>query len=836
MFGTRSDLRYVLRTLRRAPGFTVVAVASLAIGIGANASMFGVVRTLLLTPLPVEQPGQLKLLAWQRDGDFSISQSGSTGYTDPATGASLRSNFSYPIYRALADAKAPDVELFAFAFVNGVSVAVGDQPAIAAGGALVDGSYFGALRPRMEVGRALGPDDDGVDAPLVAVLSHALWMRAFGGDGDVIGRSIRVNGATVEVVGVTGTGFKGLSMGGFFPQTEITLPLSAQPRVHPRLWSDGSAFLADDLFWLRLMARVPTEEGETGAARRFATAMRSVPSPLIGTDGHLPELQLLDGSHGAQPLSPDTARLLYFLLGVVGIVLLIACLNLSSLMLARGVVRQREIAVRRALGGGRARLVRQMLLEAIVLAGLGTAAGLALAVVGRDFLRALLTGSLGAGALGSLDMEVSLDAPVLGLSVALATVTTLAFGLLPALRLSRVDPAEWLSQRGSGGNAPRLRTGRVLMALQLAVSVPLVVGALLFLRTASNLGAVELGFDPTQVASFQVNPAYTDLTPEEYPRLYQELLARVDALPGVRHATLLENAPLSGIVSNSVFEVDGRRVSLYFNGIGPGFVETMGTRLLAGRMPGLQDGPDDEPVAVVNETAVREVFQGESPVGRTLRVGSREIRIVGVVNDMPYRNQRSPVPATMYPSAFQRSAWGGYHVFFRSDVPLASLETSLREVVTRVHRDIPVPRIRAQTDIIAQTGAKERVFMQLLTLFGGFALLLASIGLHGVTSYSVSRRTSEIGLRVAVGAQPGQIAGLVLRQVVGLALVGLLIGVPVALAAGPVVASLLFGVAPGDPTSVALAALVMFAVAVVSGLLPALKAARVDPLVALGSE
>ncbi len=836
MSGLGQDLRYALRVLRRSPGFTLVAVLSLAIGIGANAAMFGVVRTLLLTPLPVEKPQELKLLAWSRDGDYRINNTGSTNYRDPATGASLRSNFTYPIYQALRDAAPPGVGVFAFAFLRGVSVAVGDQPALAAGGALADGGYFPLLRARMALGRPILPTDNALDAPLVAVLSHAFWMRAFGGDPSIVGRTVRINGVGAEVVGVTAEGFKGLSLGGFFPQTEITVPVSAQPTVYRRLTDDESLFTSDDTFWLRLMARVPTGTSEASAQQTLAAAMRAVPSPLVAEDGHLPELRLIDGSQGAQPVRAETARLLYFLLGVVGIVLLIACVNLASLMLARGVSRQREMAVRRALGGGRARLMRQTLLEAVLLATAGTVAGLALTLVGRKALRNLLTGSLGSGAFGDLDMQVSLDPQVLGLSAALAIVATLAFGLLPALRLSGLDPIGWLKQRGGGGSTPRLTAGRLLIAVQIAVSVPLVLGAVLFLRTVANLGSVQLGFDPHGIVSFQVDPGYTHLREEEYPRLYQELIARIQRVPGVRTVTLVENAPMSGIVSNTSVDVDGKQVALYRNGIGPAFLETMGARLLEGRMPGFQDGPDAPPVGVVNQAAVREIFGGTSPIGRTLRTSGQDVQIVGVVNDMPYRNRRDPVPSTVYESAFQRSAWGGYHVFLRTDVPLARLEGPLREAVTEIDPDIPVPRIRAQTEIIAQTGAKERVFTQLLTLFGAFALLLASIGLHGVTSYSVTRRTSEIGVRVAVGARPGQILWMVLRQVVVLAAIGLAVGVPAAVAGAPLVGSLLYGVAPTSPAAIAATAAVMLAVAVAAGLLPALRAARLDALVALRTE
>jgi predicted permease len=831
-----SELRYVLRVLRRSPGFSLVAVLSLAIGIGANTAMFGVVRTLLLTPLPVERSGELKLLAWNRQGDFDIGQYGSTQYVDPETGANLRSNFSYPLYRALRDAAPSGVSVFGFAFLRGVSVALGDQPAVYAGGAMADGAYFSSLGVPMAVGRGIGPEDDVADAPVVAVLSHALWMRAFGGDPAVVGRTIRVNGEAAQVIGVTAVGFKGLSMGGFFPQTEITVPISAQPRVYARLAPDESLFTSDRVFWLRLMARIP--EGVSGAATQqaLAAAMRAMPSPLLAADGFLPELRLLEGAQGAQPIAASTARLLYFLLGVVGIVLLIACVNLASLMLARGVARQREMAVRRALGGGRGRLVRQLFLEALVLALAGTGAGLLLTWFGREALVGLLSGSLGTGAFSDVDLQVSLDTTVLAVSTVLALSATLACGLLPALRIFAFDPIRWLKQRGADASNPRLGAGRALIAVQIAVSVPLVVGAALFLRTVHNLGAVELGFDPQGLVSFKVDPGFTRLPESQYPRLYQELLSRIEEIPEVRSVTLVENAPLSGIVSNSSMDVDGKRVVVYANGIGPAFLETLGARLVSGRMPGLQDGPDDALVAAINEKAVQEIYGGESPLGRTLRWGGQELRIVGVINDMPYRSHRDGVPPTVYPSAFQRSANSGYHVFLRTDAPLGGMESILREAVMGVDPDVPVPTLRAETEIMAQTSAKERVFAQLLTIFGAFALLLASIGLYGVTSYAVTRRTSEFGVRVAIGARPGQILWLVLRQVVLLAAIGLVAGVPAALAATPLVASLLYGVAPTSPWAVISAAVVMLAVAVGAGLLPALRASRLEAVAALRVE
>lgn len=830
-----SDVRYVLRRLRAAPLFALIATLSLAIGIGANTAMFGVVRTLLFTPLPVEDPDELAVLAWRREGDFSISQIGSTSYRDESNGVEYRSNFSYPIYETLRRATPEGVGLFAFAFLRGVSVALGDQPAFLAGGALVDGRYFSTLGARMAVGRPLTEADDSPGAPLTAVLSHAFWMRAFGGDPGVVGRTVRVNGNVAEVVGVTAEGFKGLSMGGFFPQTEITVPLASQPAVYPRMAAGESLFTSDRIFWLRLMARVP--EGSSESVREALEAtMRAQPSPLVGGDGYLADLRLFPGAQGAQPIPGEMARLLRFLLGVVTVVLVIACVNLASLMLARGASRQRELAVRRALGGSRHRLVRLMLLESLVLAAIGSSGGLALAWSTRSLLGGLLTGSLGTGAFGSVDMVVEIDVVVVSVSVLLGVATTVLFGLVPALRLSGLAPATWLRSRpGAGGGSTQVTAGRALIALQIAVSVPLVVGAALFLRTVSNLASVELGFDPSGVVALQVDPGYTRLS-EAHPRLYQTLLARLREIPGVRSATLMENALMSGIVSNSTIDVEGQDHLVYRNAVGPEFLETIGLRLVTGRVPGVQDGPDAPNVGAVNERAVDELFGGASPIGRTLRFGEREVRIVGVVSDAPYRNPREPVPPTLYDAALQRAGYGGHHIVLRIDAAIAELEPIIRAAVARVDADLPVPSIQSQGQLIAQTTARERVFMQLLTLFGGFALLLASIGLNGLTSYSVNRRRGEIGVRVALGARADQILRLVLRQVLVLSVIGLLVGVPLSLAVAPVIGSLLYGVAPADPISVGFAAAVMVVVALSAGLVPALRAARVDAQVALRTE
>ncbi len=836
MAGLVTDLRYVLRVLARSPGFTLVAVLSLALGIGTNGALFGTITNMLRDPLPVQRPEQLVIAYWARSGDLKISQVASSSYRDPASGESYRSNFSYPLYRSMRDA-APGAQLFAFNFVNALSVAAGDQPAVVAGGAFADGRYFTVLQPPMAFGRGLTEADNDVNAPLAAVLGYSFWMRAFGGDRAVLGRTIRVNGVPAEVVGVTGKGFEGLSHGGFFALTDITIPLMAQPRVKAQWSLHGESLLtADDIFWLRVMARVPDHGALPAAMRNLTAAFRSAPSPANAGASAPPVLLLAPGARGPQPVGADTSRQLWILMGVVGAVLLIACVNLATLMLARGVAREREMAVRRALGSGRTRLIRQTLLEGFVLAVCGTLCGILILFWTRGALASLLTDGLGSSAFGSIALRPAVDARVVALCAALCGGATMLFGLLPALRLAAVDPGAFLKHRVMGGAGPKLMLGRSLIAFQIALTVPLLVGAALLLRTVANLNAVDLGFDPRGLVMFQVDPGYTGRPHEQYPALYADLLQRLRLVPGVRSATLVENALLSGLTSNTSITIDGREQDLYMNAVGPDFVETMGMHLLSGRMPGPQDTPERPSVAALNETAVQQLFGGVSPLGRVLRVGKREVQIIGVVSDSRYDRQRSAVRPTMYDAALQRDGYGGHHIVLRTDAPLARIEPGIRRAVADANRDLPVVQIRTQLEQMARTTGKERVFTQLLAAFGLFALLLASIGLHGVTAYSVSRRTSEIGVRIALGAQPLSVLWLILRQVALLALAGLVVGVPAAIAAGPIVSSLLFGVSANDVLAIAAAALAMLAVASAAGMPPALRAARLHPLTALRAE
>jgi len=833
--GIGMDVRHVWRGLTTSKAFTAVAVLSLAIGIGANAAIFSVIRSLLLDPMAVPAPEELALVYWHQPGTLSVSSMNSSGHQDPGSGLSFRSNVSYPIYQSMRAAAPAGMSMSAFNFLRDVTVAMDDQPAITAGGLVADGDYFSVLGPRMQLGRAFGPADDQPGAPVVAVLSHGFWRRAFGGDPAVVGRQIRVNGLSTQVVGVTAEEFRGLSKGGFFPQTEVTMPMSAVGTLQPQ-WGDGASILTSERHhWVRVLVRQKTGLDSVAMTAPLASVIPGHVAPFAGGDAGPAQVLLLDAARGLDQTRPEMRRMLYVLMGVVGVVLLIACVNLAGLMLARGVARQREMAVRRALGASRLRLVRGLLIEGVMLAAAGGAAGVLLTFWSSGILANALTTGLANGPFGRQPITVTVDTSLVLSTFGLSLVAALIFSLLPAARLTRVSQATQLKQQAAGSSAPRMTLGRVLVAAQVGISVPLLVCALLLLRTVSNLGAVEVGFEPEGLAYFRLEMTATRLPEADQRLLYQRILNDVRAVPGVTSVTSVENVLVSGLTSNTNVTVDGQSKSLYTNAVGPAFVETMGMRLLAGRAPGVQDVAGAAPVGLLNETGARMLFGDKPALGQTVTAGRRTVQIVGIVSDSIYDGQRAGVRPTMFDSALQRQGFTT-HIVVRSSIPVERLAPELKRAVANVSIALPTPDVRSQVAQIEDRIGRERVFARLLTIFGAFALLLASIGLHGVTAYSVSRRTNEIGVRMALGAEPAQVLWLVQRQVAWLGIAGLVIGVPLGFAASPLLGTLLYGVAPSDMWTMGVAALVMLSVALLAGYLPARKAARLNPLAALRRE
>ncbi len=838
MSGILNDLRYVLRTLRASPVFTVIAIGSLAIGIGANTAVFSVVRSLLLDPLPIEKPDELALVYWSSPSQakaLSYTELSGGGQEDRATGVRYQSNYSYPAYLTLTSVKSSDTEIFGFNFLRNVVVSIENQPSVVVGGAVADGRYFSALRVAMVLGRPITPVDDRPGAPIVAVISHRFWRRAFGGDPGVIGRTVSVNGARAEIIGVSAAGFTGLTKGGFFDQPDITLPLTSFPLVWSgQLAQRDTLTSTDNVYWVRLMARVPPTSDRRAIERTLTPLFRQhLPAPAL-QDARPPAIGLLPGGRGHEIVAADTQRMLFVLAGVAALVLLIACANLASLILARGAARLRELNVRRALGATRARLVRLVAIESLVLALAGAAAGLMVAAWSREGLSSMFTAGFGISAMSRIPMEVTIDLRLILAAAGAACVTALIIAVIPALLLTRSRAVGELKH--SVGASPKLAIGRMLIALQIAVSMPLIAGAALFLKTMSNLTAVELGFDTRDLVLFKFDPAVANVTTADQPRIYSDVLARLASLPGVRSATLIENPLAAGMTSGTSLSIDGVTRRILMNAVGPDFVETMGMRLLGGRPIGVSDTAGAPRVAMVNEAAVRTLFGGAWPVGRHFAMGRTEIEIVGVVTDTRYRDRRTEIQPVLFDSALQRAGYGGHHVALRTMVPAGSLEAAIQRTVSSVNRQLPVPDIRTQTSDIDQTTARERVFAQVLSVFGGFALLLASIGLYGITAYSVARRTKEIGLRIALGSQPRQVLSLFLRQVAWLAALGVSLGIPLAVAGGRLVRALLFGVSPNDTFLIAAAATVMLVISIAACVLPARRAALLDPLVALRTD
>ena len=831
------EVRYSLRLLRKSPGFTAVAVLSLALGIGVNTAVLGVARAALLTSLPVPEPDRLTVAHWWRSDPIKgVQQFNSGSGTDPRTGRKLETNFAYRTYTAMRESVRDRADLFAFTFLRQASVSLDGQP-VMGGGMLVSGNYFAGLGVPVQLGRGIDERDDRPEAEPVAVLGHGLWQRAFGGDPSVVGKPLRINGQTFTVIGITDQGYYGVSNGGFFPPTDVTVPLSAQPLVSPR-WSaflegQGTLFTTDRAQWLRIMARLRPDadrvQVETALSSAFIGASTASEFP-VAPGAEPPAITLLDGARGLDSMRSTLERPLLLLGGVAGLVFLIACVNIASLVLVRGVARQQEFWIRLALGAGRGRLIRQTIIESSVLAAAGGLLGVLLASWVAPAMVARLAGTWPTA------IDIRLDLQLMAVATAVSCLAAIVFGILPAFRLARRENADLMRQTGAG--APRLRGGRALVIAQVAIAMPLVLGAALFLRTIHNLASVELGFDPQGIVVFKLDPSLNGYDEDRTQALYRRVLERLHGVPGVSSATILENSLVSGWTSDTQFERPGEAArSMLMNRVGPGFFETFGMPLLAGRSFGIQDGRGTQTVAVINEAGARAFFGTTDVIGQQLRVSSRGtmVEIVGVSRDSKYSSLKSQTRPTLYLPYFQSTGLTAMHLALRAR-PGDNLTRAIRAAVAEVDREVPVTGLKTQIQQIEETIGNERALMTMLVFFGGFALVLACIGLHGVTAYSVARRTNEIGIRLAMGAQRGDVLWLMLRQVVLLTRGGLLLGIPAAMYGSKAVQSLLFGVQPTDASSIGITSAVLFIVALAAGFVPARAASRLDPLVALRRE
>ena len=832
------DVRYAVRSLRKHPGFTATAALSLALGIGANTALFTLINTVTWKMLPVRDPEHLLVL----------------GQQDPT---SVSNGFTYQQYQTIRDHNHV-MDLAAYSRVP-LNVSIDGSTEPTAEGQLVSGGYFSLLGVHPALGRLLGPDDDRV--PLghpVAIISDGYWKSRFARDPEIVGRQVSLSGVPFTIVGVTPPEFFGVEVGTapkvFVPvmMQPIVMPVSENLLDHPAQYST----------WLRVVGRVkPGASLAEATARLDALAQEADWRPRNKFTGQTEDvrLALTSAATGLSDLRRQFSLSLFILAGVVGIVLLIACANTGNLVLARSAARRSEFALRLALGAGRSRLIRQVLSEAVVLAGLAGACGVALAYWATQALVAFASAGRSA-----IVLDVSPDVHVMAFTAGVSTLAGLLFGSAPAIRASRLDMTlgcqrDLASTRHALGG-PGL--SNALVVSQVALSLVLLVGAGLFVRSLQNLNQHETDSNQTHVLIVRVEPRGSDQrgipgTTQRLDRIYRELIGGVERIPGVQSASLAHTPPLTPIsFSTRVTLASGDNSSVLALMVYPHYFATMGLAIAKGRDFTESDlRPDSPLVAVVNEAFVREVLKGHEPIGvqhgATVRgpgmvsadrpPPTLPLDIVGVVKDSPYPNLREATPPIMYQTFLQtRTGRGQMVLHVRVAGNSGEIARQVRYAVQAIDKDVPMFEVHTLADEVDATLVRERLIATLSSVFGVVALVLVCIGLYGLMAFTVSRRTAEIGIRIALGATRSDVRGVIAREALRLILAGIAVGVPAAWIVGRLasrqLSGILFGLTASDPITMTAATIVLVLVAMCAGVLPARRAARIDPIVALRTE
>ena len=856
------DLRYGARMLLKQKGITAIAALSLALGIGANTALFSVVDAMLLKKLPVREPDRLVLFGSRAPLDFSAG-SYSGNYED-VMGERIMTSFPYQSFARFREQPGMLSDVFAFGGVA-LNVSADGQAAVATGQA-VSGNYYAGLGVQAMIGRTITDEDDKASASPVAVLSYRYWQRRFSRDAAVVGERINLNNIAFTVIGVTPPRFDGTMQAG--STQDVTIPIAWEPRMY--VDRERSNMNGAGVWWLRIMGRLkPGATPEQARAQlegvfhqsvvehraaRQTEAQAQGGNPIKALEPKdSPRLTIESGSQGEMNSRRYYAPSLYMLLGVVGLVLLIACANVANLLLARAASRRKEIGVRLALGASRQRLVRQLLTESLMLAGLGGALGILIALWIKD-------GLLAVSDWGPSALEPRLDWRVLGFTLALSLLTGIIFGIVPAWRATKVDLAPALKDNSRGSSAAsRSLLSRSLVVAQVALSLLLLVGAGLFLRTLLNLQRVEPGFNTRNLLLFGVRPGLIGYKDENLAQLYQRMFDRIEAVPGVQAVTFSQNALLSeGWNSRVVFlraalsaapDAEGRikpSGESYIHQVRENFLEAIGVPLLAGRALKPSDDAKAPKVVVVNQTFANKYFPGENPIGKRFTFDTKkpdEIEIVGLARDAKYTRQRDEIPPTVY-IPWRQSLRGVSSVTFEvrtAGDPNAAV-ASIRQAVREVDDNLPLIGVKTQVEQTEETLQMERLFAKLLSLFGLLAQQLASIGLYGVMAYSVSQRTNEIGIRMALGANQRDVLKMVLRHGMALTLVGVVLGLVGAYVLTKYLESkmnmnnMLYGVKVSDPLTYGVIAVLLTLVALLACFIPARRATRVDPMAALRVE
>jgi predicted permease len=874
---TVQDLRYALRMLARAPGFAAVAILTLALGIGANTAIFSVIDAVMLRALPGEDPQRLEIFSWNSHHDPKLSAHSDYGDCHDKGGAGDCS-FSVPFYEALRSQTKTFSGVIAFAGPLDVGFS-GNGPASIARGEYVSGDYFSTVGTNTIVGRPLGSADDVPTATPAIVLDYGYWQRAFSADPSAVGRTVRLNGVDVVIVGVAEPGFTSLTPG---KSQDFFMPLSLAKLVRSEQWGKQDRLSDPASWWVvvagRLKPGISIEQAQAEATTLFHSEALHAAKPIF-SEGDAPALRLLPAREALNGESSEIAAMLELIMTAVGFVLVIACANVAGLILARSANRQKELAVRQALGAGRARIARQLLTESLVLANTGGALGILVAVWGVHALTRLISSSLD----HPFPFVIAPDWRVLAFTGGVTLATGILCGLAPSLRSARADLTPSLRENASsisGGASQggrRFRASDALVVAQVALSVVVLVGAGLLVRTLHKLGTLDPGFDAHNVLLFGIHPSLAGYKDRQTAQLYRELQERFNSLPGVVSASYSEDALLSGSWSAGDVHLDGAPPKTNANTaklrVGLDFFRTMRIPVLSGRVfasadfasaeatnaavtaagdadasgnlstaaqPKAEPQPASVPV-LVNQAFARKYFPNQNPVGRHMGNAQNDepatgpqpgYLIVGIVGDTKYSRLRRDVAPTMFLPQVGKSA----HFELRTAGDPAALVKQVRAMVAQADNNLPLFDVRTQTQQIEQMLYQERLMAHLSSFFAFLALLLACIGLYGLLSYEVARRTRELGIRMALGAQRRELMRLVVRRGLLLALTGAVIGIGTAMAVTRLMAAMLYSVHPYDPATFAGVCILLVLVALGACSIPARRAMRVNPMVALREE
>ena len=824
------DVRYSLRQLGNSPGFTLIAILTLALGIGANTAIFQLIDAIRLRSIPVKNPEELATVRiadrhWG-SGQFS----------------SQYSQLTFPMWEQIRDRQQGLAQ---------IAVWSNQQFNLATGGEVhyakalrVSGEFFHVLGVESFLGRLLGPEDDQPGCAIGgANISFAFWQRNFGGDPAIVGKRLTLDGNSFEIVGVTPPGFSGISVGDAF---DVVVPVCIEPIVSPR----NNRLTLRHAWWLASIGRL-----KPGWTIERANAQIGTVTPAILQETLPPvydsekvkkyleyKLGVFSASTGFSSLRQDSETPLFLLLGISGLVLVIACANLANLMLARAGAREQQITIRLALGATRGKMIRELLSESVLLAAAGSICGLFLAYAISRMLVAFISTED-----SKIFLDLGMDWRVLGFATALAVLTTMLFGLAPAFRATRVEPAALLQSgsRGMTGGRKRLGLRRILVVSQVGLSVVLLMGALLFARSLRNLTTLNIGFQQNGILVTNVDFKRLKLPEASYVEYKRQLVKAVKAMPGVESAANAIMVPFGGETWNNDVILQGSEQDsgvAWENYLGPGYFQTLGTPLLAGRDFDDRDTANSPKVAIVNQAFVRKILKGADPMGKRFRIHEPPgkprplYEIVGVTGDNKFQDMHEEyLPFMYFPATQQEKPGPDDQIILRSSLPLGSLMASVKQAMNAVNPGIDLDLKVFKTQV-HNSLMQDELMATLSGFFGFLAALLAAIGLYGVISYMVLQRTKEIGIRMAIGAGRGDVVAMILKEAGILTVAGLVIGTTLALASAQVVKSLLYGLKPRDPLTMVLAVVTLAAVAAFASVLPAYRASRLDPLKALHYE